>query len=153
MYHRILVALDGSPISEIALLDAIKLAKALASQLRLVHVVDELSSIWFADGYANLADIWETMAKAGRDILEKAAVIAVQAGLETETRLIEIKTPGLRIPEILAKEAESWPADLIVAGTHGRRGLNHVLLGSVAEGIVRVSTKPVLLIRGVPSSR
>jgi nucleotide-binding universal stress UspA family protein len=88
------------------------------------------------------------MAKSGRDILEKAAAAVAEAGLETDTKLIEINTPGRRIPEVIAEEADAWPADLIVVGTHGRRGLSHVFLGSVAEGIVRVSAKPVLLIRG-----
>lgn len=49
---------------------------------------------------------------------------------------------------MIAADAEAWPADLIVICTHGRRGLSHLFLGSVAEGVVRVATKPVLLIRG-----
>jgi nucleotide-binding universal stress UspA family protein len=51
------------------------------------------------------------------------------------------------MPEAIATEAEVWPADLIVIGTRGRRGLSCLLLGSVAEGVVRVANKPVLLIR------
>lgn len=148
MYKRIMVAVDGSHTSELALHEAINLAKALEGRLRLVHAVDEISANWYAGGYANPAEIWEAMAKSGRDILEKTAATAVEAGLETDTKLIEINTPGRRIPEVIAEEADAWPADLIVVGTHGRRGLSHVFLGSVAEGIVRVSAKPVLLIRG-----
>jgi nucleotide-binding universal stress UspA family protein len=102
---------------------------------------------WDAE-YANPAEIWEAMAKTGRDILNKAAAVATGAGIETDTKLIEIDTLGHRIPLAIAEEADAWPADLIVVGTHGRRGLSHVLLGSVAEGIVRVGTKPVLLVRG-----
>jgi nucleotide-binding universal stress UspA family protein len=148
MYKRIMVAVDGSHTSELALHEAINLAKALEGRLRLVHAVDEISANWYAGGYANPAEIWEAMAKSGRDILEKAAAAVAEAGLETDTKLIEINTPGRRIPEVIAEEADAWPADLIVVGTHGRRGLSHVFLGSVAEGIVRVSAKPVLLIRG-----
>jgi nucleotide-binding universal stress UspA family protein len=65
-----------------------------------------------------------------------------------ESQLIEIDTLGQRVPEMIAADAAGWPADLIVICTHGRRGLSHLLLGSVAEGVVRVATKPVLLIRG-----
>ena len=148
MYSRILVAVDGSHTSELALREAIELAKALKGRLRLVHAVDEISANWYAAGYANPAEIWEAMAKTGRDILDKAAATAAAAGLETETKLIEINIPGHRIPEVIVEQAVAWPADLIVAGTHGRRGLSHVFLGSVAEGIARVSTKPVLLVRG-----
>ena len=49
---------------------------------------------------------------------------------------------------LLAAEAKAWPADLIVIGTHGRRGVDHLLMGSVAEGVVRISPVPVMLIRG-----
>ncbi|HTN72423.1 MAG TPA: universal stress protein [Methylomirabilota bacterium] len=148
MYKHILVAVDGSHSSDLALHEAINLAKSLHSQLRLVHAVDEISASWYAAGYANPAEIWDAMVMTGRDILKKDAAAATRAGLETDTKLIEINTPGRRIPEVIAEEADAWPADLLIAGTHGRRGLSHMFLGSVAEGIVRVSTRPVLLIRG-----
>jgi len=53
-----------------------------------------------------------------------------------------------RVSDAIEQEAESWHADLIVIGTHGRRGFRRLLLGSVAENLIRTSTKPVLLIRG-----
>ncbi len=147
MYKRILVAVDGSHTSELALREAINLAKTVEGQLRIVHVVDEISFNWDAE-YADPAEIWKAMAETGRDILNRAAATVAEAGLKADTKLIEIDTLGRRIPEVIVEEAAAWPADLIVVGTHGRRGLSHVFLGSVAEGIVRVATKPVLLIRG-----
>lgn len=69
-----------------------------------------------------------------------------EAGLEAEVILPE--TFGLRIASIIIEEAKRWPADLIVIGSHSRRGVDRLLLGSVAESVVRLSTKPVLLIRG-----
>ncbi len=63
-------------------------------------------------------------------------------------RRLSIDTWGQRIPEMIAADAQAWPADLIVICTHGRSGLSHRFLGSVAEDVVRVATKPVLLIRG-----
>ena len=52
------------------------------------------------------------------------------------------------IYDVIEEEATQWPADLVVIGTHGRRGISRLLLGSVAEGLTRISTKPILLIRG-----
>jgi nucleotide-binding universal stress UspA family protein len=149
MYKHILVAVDGSHTSELALSEAIKLARALNSRLRVVHVVDKVSANWYAVGYANAnpALIWEAMVMTGREILEKA--VGRASGIECDTKLIEIDTPGRRIPEVIADEANAWPADLILCGTHGRRGVSKLFLGSVAEGIMRVSTKPVLLVRGI----
>jgi len=131
MYERILVAVDGSRTSELALQEAIKLAKALAGQLRVVHAVDEISASWLTTGYPNPAEIWEAMAKAGRDILEKATAVVTRAGVKVDAKLIEINTLGRRLPEAIVEQADAWPADLIVAGTHGRRGLSHVLLGII----------------------
>lgn len=146
MYKRIMVAVDGSHTSELALQEAVNLAKGLGAQLRIVHAVDEVTLNWDAE-YADPAEIWRAMARTGQDILDKAAAVAGGAGIQADTRLIEINTLGRRIPQVLAEEADAWHADVIVAGTHGRRGLSHVFLGSVAEGIVRVAAKPVLLVR------
>jgi nucleotide-binding universal stress UspA family protein len=88
------------------------------------------------------------LAKTGQDILDKAGAVAREAGVSAETALIKIDTLGQRIPQMIAADAEAWPADLIVIGTHGRRGLSHLFLGSVAEGVARVASKPVLLFRG-----
>jgi nucleotide-binding universal stress UspA family protein len=147
MYKHILVAVDGSSTSDVALGEAINLARALNSQIRLVHVVDKISASWYSVRYANanVALIWDAMVATGRNILTKAA--DGLEGIEHDTKLIEIDIPGRRIPEAIADEARGWPADLNICGTHGRTGVSHLFLGSVAEGIVRLSTKPVLLVR------
>lgn len=147
MFKRILVAVDGSTTAELALQKAIELAGETRGPLRIVHVVD-LVSLNLSTELPNPSEIWEAMLKGGREILHKAQTVASAAGVAAETGLLEIDTLGHRIPEMIATDADTWPADLIVLGTHGRRGLSHLLLGSVAEGVVRVATKPVLLIRG-----
>lgn len=93
-------------------------------------------------------EIWEAMRKSGGTSLAKAQAVVREAGIGSETKLIEIDTLGRRIPEVVAEEAQSWPADVIVIGTHSRRGISHLFMGSVAEGVVRVASTPVLLIRG-----
>jgi nucleotide-binding universal stress UspA family protein len=147
MFKRILVAVDGSDTAGLALQEAIKLAKELQAQLRIVHAVD-IVNINLGAEFPDVSEISNALTRGGQEILRKAEAVARAAGIPVETRLIEIDTLGHRIPEMIAADAEAWPADLIVICTHGRRGLSHLLLGSVAEGVVRVATKPVLLIRG-----
>jgi nucleotide-binding universal stress UspA family protein len=147
MFKRILVAVDGSNTAELALHQAIKLAKELQAQLRIVHAVD-IVNINLGTEFPDPSEILDAMTRSGQEILRKAEAVARTAGIPVETRLIEIDTLGQRIPEMIAADAEAWPADLIVICTHGRRGLSHLFMGSVAEGVVRVATKPVLLIRG-----
>lgn len=147
MFKRILVAVDGSHTSEQALQEAIKLTKENQALLRIVHVI-ETANINFNADFPNLIEISEVLTKNGLAILHKAALVAKGFGIQVETHLIEAETLADRIPEMIAADAEAWQADLIVICTHGRRGLSHLFLGSVAEGVVRVATKPVLLIRG-----
>jgi nucleotide-binding universal stress UspA family protein len=146
MFKRILVAVDGSDTAERALQESIKLARDLQAQLRIVYVVDVINMSLGAD-FPYSPEIGEAMAKSGQEILRKAGAVASKAGIPVETGLIEVDILGQRIPEMIAADAEAWPADLIVIGTHGRRGLSRLFLGSVAEGVMRVATKPVLLIR------
>jgi nucleotide-binding universal stress UspA family protein len=147
MFKRILVAVDGSTTSDQALQEATKLAREIHAQLRIVHVVDTIS-ISLDTEFLDPLIFSDTMIKNGKAILRKASAKAKKAGIPSETNLIEIQTMGHRIPEAIAADAEAWPADLIVICTHGRKGLSHLFLGSVAEGLMRVATKPVLLIRG-----
>lgn len=147
MYRNILVAVDGSHTSEIALHEAIKLAGDLNGNMRIVHAVEMVN--FNLDGeFPDPDEIWEAMRKSGESILAKSQAAARKAGIAAETRLIEIDTLGRRIPEVITVEAKSWPADVIVIGTHGRRGVSHLFMGSVAEGVARVASTPVLLIRG-----
>lgn len=146
MYKKILVAIDGSPTSGHALQHALGLARDLKAALRLVHVIDE-GVLSFAPELAiDIGAILKARRDAGEKILTAARDACKAAGLEAETRLLETGTPAEHIAEALAAEARAWPADLVVAGTHGRRGVQRLLLGSVAEGIARVSPAPVLLI-------
>jgi nucleotide-binding universal stress UspA family protein len=150
MYKRIVVALDGSETAQRALRSAVGLAAGLRARLRLVYVVDELG--------ANLGptytpeDFWKAARSAGERILRNASARVTKAGVQPETRLLENRTfgaVGRRVAELIVADAEASPADLIVIGTHGRRGLSKVVFGSVAEGVLRASDIPVLLIRGV----
>lgn len=146
MYKRILVAVDGSGSSDRAFLEATKLAQDQHATLRIVYAVNEVNFNAGAE-FPPLEDITNALVKAGEDILGKAKKQALAAGVETETHLIEIGRVGLAIAPAIVEDAKSWEADLLVAGTMGRSGLAHLLMGSVAEGIVRICPLPVLLLR------
>jgi len=146
MYERILVPIDGSATSELGLKEAMRLAMLTHGRLRLIHVIDELSFALAADSYGNYAgELLDLLQKNGAELLAKAQTTARAQGLQTDTVLYEnlAKTVAQRVVD----EAVSWQADLIVVGTHGRRGVRRMVLGSSAEGILRTSPVPVLLVR------
>ncbi|MDO9054131.1 MAG: universal stress protein [Gallionella sp.] len=144
MYKRILVPIDGSSTSDRALQEAIRLIDTQHAQLRLVHVIDDLQFL-DAEGYVDYAELRELTRKIGQRALDKAEEIAGQADITVESALLEAN--GERIAQVIDAEAESWSADLIVIGTHGRSGFSHLLFGSVAEGVVRGASVPILLVR------
>lgn len=145
MYQRIFVPIDGSATSERALQEAINLADS-AAQLRLVYVLEEIYPL-DGEGFAfiDYAALQKAVRHTGERTLAQAVKKVQDSGKTAETALLE--AGGERIVSVLASDARDWPADLIVIGTHGRTGLNRLLLGSVAEGLVRVASIPVLLIR------
>lgn len=147
MFKRILVAVDGSQTGELALQTAIRLATELQAQLRIAHAAD-IANINQDSGFPKRSRMAENIIKNGQDILSSSEAIAASAGVAAETKLITIDALKKRIPEAIAEDAETWPADLIVIGTQGRSGLARLFLGSVAEGVARVASKPVLLVRG-----
>ncbi len=144
MYKRILVPIDGGSTSERALQEAIKLIDAQSALLRLVYVLDDLRFL-DTEGYVDYVELRVLTAKIGERALTKAKEVAQQADITVETALIEANGEG--VAHVIDAEADRWGADLIVIGTHGRAGFNHLLFGSVAEGVVRGASVPVLLVR------
>jgi nucleotide-binding universal stress UspA family protein len=145
MYKRILVPTDGSNTANAGLREAVKLAKEQGAQLRIVHIVDELIAV-SPELYGGVYDtITEQLRDAGAAVLARALVLAQEAGIAAETQLVEAM--GGSAGERVIKAATEWPADLIVCGTHGRRGLRRIVMGSDAEYIVRHSSVPILLVR------
>ena len=146
MYAKILVAVDESETSRHALQQAIELAKNLSASVRMVHVLD---MSWLPIGPEVAIDTRVLSAARhgmGENTIATARDIARAAGFEAEAVLIETSTPMQQVAETIVKEAARWGADLVVMGTHGRRGFQHLMLGSVAEQTVRRSAGPVLLI-------
>jgi len=148
MYKRIAVAVDGSDTSTAALNEAVKLAKLMNSTLLLLYVCEELPVIWNVEGMMPfpMDDVTKAFIESGKQLLQKEKLRLADSGIGTETRLVEDYNG--RVGAVISQEAEQWLADLLVVGTHGRKGLDHLLLGSVAESVMRTANMPVLLVRG-----
>lgn len=138
---------DGSPTASLGLDEAVKLARLTSGRLRLVHVIDELSMMVGLEWSAAMpASAIQQLREGGQTLLEAAAARVRKQGVEVDTVLID--NLSSRVAEQVLLQAAEWPAELIVLGTHGRRGLPRLMMGSDAEQIIRLAHTPVLLVRG-----
>jgi nucleotide-binding universal stress UspA family protein len=144
-YKRILVAVDGSPAAGKGLREGIRLAREEGAQLFLVHIVDEFYAFATLDGIAPGVDLVPALVDGGKAILAKAEAAAVKQGLKPKTVLREMV--GGAAADAIVREAKKQRADLIVLGTHGRRGVRRMVMGSDAEQVVRTAPVPVLLVK------
>ncbi|AXS80021.1 universal stress protein [Dechloromonas sp. HYN0024] len=148
MYQKIFVAIDDSPTSQKALIEAIDVAKSAGAVLCIAHAADESLLAQHGMGLGSYIDVERTK-QAIRDtsqaLLDAAAAKALAAGVAAETRLLEASNQ--RVAELIASGAEAFAADLIVIGTHGRRGFARLLVGSVAENLVRIAHTSLLMVR------
>lgn len=146
MYERILVPIDGSDTSQFGLQEAMRVAKLAHARIRLIHVIDELSFALTVDAYSyHAGELLDLMRKNGAKLVENAQNTVRAQGIEADTALYE--NLDRTVQQRVLDEAAAWKADLIVIGTHGRRGARRLVLGSSAEGILRGATVPVLLVR------
>lgn len=148
MYKRILCPVDGSQTSQYGLMEAIRLAKDQQAALLVLHVIDMYFPMINATGDYNLVYMDEVLRQRGKKVLKKAEAACKKAGITAESKTLEIV--GAKVAEAIIAQARTWPADLIVLGTHGLRGVKRMVMGSDAETIVRSSPVPVLLVRNNP---
>jgi len=151
MYQRILVPIDGSPTADRGVREAMRLAADQKAKVILLHVVDdfpmvaEMSSAMTAQQTDRARGRLGRLREQGEELLAKAKNSFSNASLPADTLLREV-TQG-RIADVVVEEAAKAGCDLIVMGTHGRRGFNRLVMGSDAELVVRTSPIPVLLVR------
>jgi nucleotide-binding universal stress UspA family protein len=150
MYKQILCPVDGSPTSNCGMMEAIHLAKDQNAKLRFLHVIDMYFPIMDATGDFNVVYMDDVLRENGKKVLKKAEVAAHKAGVEADSRIVE--AIGGRVSKFVMHQVKEWPADLIVMGTHGLRGVERLVMGSDAETIVRSSTVPVLLVRNLETA-
>jgi len=141
MYDRILVPTDGSAGVERAVDHAIGLAEAHGATIHTVYVVNTASygGIPMETSWDGIRDV---LTEEGQAALDRVVSLGEDAGVDVETAVLD-GSPSRQIVDY----AEQVDCDLIVMGTHGRGGLNRLLLGSVAERVVRCSEIPVLTLR------
>jgi nucleotide-binding universal stress UspA family protein len=144
MYKKILVPIDGSDTAMVGLKEAVKLAKAQGSQLRLFHVVNEFVLDYSYGAGLYGTNLIESLREGGKKTIQQAEAYVRQQGVAVDSVLLE--SIGGPAADLIVAQATEWPADLIVMGTHGRRGLRRLAMGSDAEGVVRAATVPVLLV-------
>ena len=150
MFRRILVPVDGSATSRRGLRLAIELARDQKAVLELLHVIDMLLVTPALSGgtYVSTQQVEQfvtALRSQGEKVLAQAEGLARKAGLQC--RAVVVETPGSPVADSIVAHARKRRVDLIVIGTHGRRGLSRMVLGSDAEGVVRESPVPVLLVR------
>jgi nucleotide-binding universal stress UspA family protein len=146
MYPHILVATDGSDLADRGLDHAIAIAKALNSGVTIVTVGEPVSAGYYADaGYIadSIPELTQAQEKAAKELLDKAEAKVKAAGLAVKTLYVADSFPA----EGIVATAQNLGADLIVMGSHGRRGLGRLLLGSQTSNVLAQTKTPVLVTR------
>ena len=147
MYKRILVPVDGSRTAMLGLREAIRMAGNRGARLRLLHVLDLARVLGMLMRTRDSQDLTAGLERKGERALRVARTLAAKHRIKVESAVVS--SPEERAAVAILEEAKRWNADLIVMGTHGRRGINRILMGSDAELVVRSSSVPVLLARAV----
>jgi nucleotide-binding universal stress UspA family protein len=145
MYQRILVPLDGSATGTRGLQEAVALATGHPCRLLLLHVLDDyplFSQVSTAAGYQ---DMLKALRQQGLDVLTRARTAVEAADVHSETLLREVT--GRRVADVIVDQVRQHRCDLVIMGTHGRRGMARLTLGSDAEEVVRSCPVPVMLVR------
>ncbi|WP_250490693.1 universal stress protein [Caballeronia sp. INML2] len=147
MYTRILAPIDGSVTSAHAFDEAIKIARANGAELQPLYVVD-LQPIAYDAAATFYPDMREALLEEGRRLGAQAVERMAREGVKGTPRISEVELTGDDIAQRILRCAEDFGADLVVMGTHGRRGWRRLVLGSVAERFMRIAHCPVMLVPG-----
>jgi len=145
MYSRILVPVDGSAPSRAGLKEAIALARDGGGTIVALNVVSELALVTAPEGFVAYRELADALAVAGRAIVNEAAKEAEKSGVKFETQVIDVGVSP--VSDAIVEQVGQQRCDLVVMGTHGRRGLKRLTLGSDAELVVRHAPVPVLLVK------
>lgn len=137
MYDTLLVPTDGSAAATTAAEQALTLAAQFDATLHAIHVVDR------TDYPVETDELAADLAERGTETVDAISERAAEQGLECTTEIVDTEKP---VHETLIEDAIDRNVDLIVMGTHGRTGVNRLVLGSVAERTLRVSPIPVLTV-------
>lgn len=145
MYNHVLIATDGSSVGDKAIDQGLEVAKKFGSKVLIIKVTEMWSALDVAgrDALARIETYEKAASDAAAEILAKAKQKADQAGVACETMHVADRVPA----DGIVTTADSKNCDLIVMGSHGRRGINKLLLGSQAQNVLTHTRKPVLIAR------
>lgn len=144
MFESILIPTDGSSTSDKAIEKGLELARLAGARVTFLHVLENplVSGYATPEAMPYAAQLYQDLRVSGEQILKQALAKAEAQGVQATTRLVEDGDPVKAIVDA------SKDHDAVVMGTHGRRGFNRWMFGSVAEGALRRADKPFLLVRG-----
>lgn len=138
-YNKILIAVDSSEFSMAAAKKGLELAHQLNAKAALVFVVDKSKGLGNVDAGIMPEDAMLVLKKEAEQTLDQLATMF------NDKEVMKFMPEGHPFEDII-ETAKTWEADIIVIGTHGRTGLKHLLMGSVAEQIIRHSKVPVMVV-------
>jgi nucleotide-binding universal stress UspA family protein len=147
MYRRILVPVDGSETAERGLQEALALAKVCGASLVLLHVAEYYPMMMEMATSTTWEQVSSDLREHGRRVLESAHDAATAAGVASESHLED--AAAARVCDVIVDQAREHRCDLVVMGTHGRRGVQHAIIGSDAERVIRMSPVPLLLVKSI----
>mgnify|MGYP002663343239 CR=1 FL=1 len=146
MYQRIFVPVDDSATSRYALGEALRLAKLTQATVRLVHVVDLAQFSWSGASFLRTEELALSSTDTAKAVFERTEpTFAEYYDAQAEPTVLE--AVGEKVASLLVSKISDWQCDLVVMGTHGFSGVKHLLMGSVAQDVIRQAGIPVLILR------
>jgi len=146
MYRKIVLAVDGSDASKRALDEALDIAALARGRLHAVYIVHPWCVSPYA-GYSEPEALRKVLREDGQIALEAVRKAMAERGVPGDTEIDETQSSADNIPSCLHRFVQRHGAELVVMGTHGRRGVGRAVLGSVAEQFLRMAACPVMLVR------
>jgi nucleotide-binding universal stress UspA family protein len=146
VYRNIMLAVDGSKSSKRATEEAIRIARIANAPIHAVYVIDK-SALFNYGGYYDPQALIDALRTDGRAALAQVHEALGAAGVTGDEEMIETEGIADDISTCLLRTADKMKADVVVMGTHGRRGVARLVIGSVAERFLRFATCPVMLVR------
>ncbi len=151
MYRNILIAFDGSPSSEIALTHAARLTRALGASLRVAYVEID-PALYFplmAAALPSIADVRDSVGAETMAVREAALNVLSREGVGADFITLPLIDSHMHVADRVLAEALRAGSDLVISGSHGRRGLSRLALGSEASRLVSHAEVPVLVVKSV----
>ena len=146
MYQHILVPFDDSQAALLALVEACKMGRLTGGVLHIVHVVDLAQFSWSGASFLRSEELAMASADTAKAVFERAKpIMAEYSDVQAEHTVLE--AVGEKVASLLVSKLNEWHCDLVVMGTHGFSGVKHLLMGSVAQDVIRGTEVPVMILR------